>query len=995
MVIKWHENVLHFKNKKIELEQKILKVAQYTKWLVVATPHKLFFFGNEDYTMSFPILAIDIADNHVIYQDRTNYNIYKVLHPYDEEIFLFNAKNFIFKFLYLDKYYFLEKENRFFIKNDEDFFELKLIVLNNLVNYILYKFDIGELNAVQDFLNKSFDTQQREYQIFLYTDYVIILYENTLTFLMNENNKLVIREPIYLNEKIYMHKIIRFKLITKSLYLLQINNLLFYRDKLISQFSKNFYPDAFCINKYSYFLHDIFWKKPDALELRFLEPLNDDLLLKVISECINTGKYNFNNICIERNQIDDILELEFIKENNLVDFVKKIQKYDFLENSIFYSKINHLSFYKPLTIEVLDLKYLLSINYKRIFYYNPNIPVNKDVKNLAYMIIYYEKNRNARFKKVKKLNMKAFFKKEYKDDRMSEVINLFYEPVKIFNLDENINEDTTEKSYLLRISVNIGKSFCFFDNNFFIKQHKLNVDSLNRHLIFPLEKNGNITNIELKDKTWINWPSFNYGCCKILGNKKKVNFKHILTLKDINEFMLSGLVFGFGIKNLFRNIEFLSILEHINEEQGILLCSTLAAYGISNRGIRNNNFEEYCFKNIMSEQSINVRIGSLIGLSNIFASTKNLRLINILKKEIEKNGIFLSEKYNKNNTTVYDKYYKLICTFNLAKVVNQSDEFVFLENRLCELIFNGICLKNKFKHKQKFERHKGDPLEEIFYSHMFLEECCSLKNNNSVLCHKVKNSNLNEINCKIANFDERIIQIENNIGTFTIWDVFKYAGIVFYYGISRSIKIKRKHIDILLMVESIMIKDSRFRVLFDYILIAYCLSSRSNCDLELLRIIRRQIKRTENKRTRDIFVFTNHGIKKENVSSLTYGDFEKYKICLGILCLGLTKFEIIESKFLKLSLISTFYVTWPTSPHDQEYLTFYRYELFQNIGKKTIPSFKHYLLSKYFKKKFKKLENKEKKFILDVLGDYYENYHNKEDYVIDIEYLKDLIIKST
>ncbi|WUR04103.1 putative anaphase-promoting complex subunit 1 (APC1) [Vairimorpha necatrix] len=985
MIIKWYKNMLIYKNREIRFNEEIITSKFFKKWLVVALPHKLYFLCNDEIIIPVNILSIDITSSYILYQNNIDNNIYKITHPFSIEEFIFSCQDYKFKFLHEQEIYVLEREGRHFIKHKEKIYQ---IVLEENYKLIL--------------ITKSYQ-DSKIFRILKYEKYLILIYENTFTFLEYQNEKFIFTNPIFLKEQVFITKILRMNLKTKFVYFLQINNLLVYANKFIYKFDFLHNQNALKKKKFQSNEEIIFWKKPDKLEKKILESLDYNDFLEVTNSCISTKKYDFVRIDLDFSKLDFILEKEFLKSKSILDFYKKFKKYDFLENSRFYEKLNILFSYKTEILENPDFKTLLEISYNRIFNYNEKFDFKftndknrlvlqdkmksnadkfnynelvtlkiRDNFNLAYTLIFYEKNRKVFFKGLKKLNFFSFFKKFLGDERMREIINLFFEPIRIFELDDNDGEDVAERNYVLRLSSNIGKSYCFYNNNFHIKEHKLDTQDIFKSLNFPLIKNGVTSFIELKDKTWKNWPSFNFGVHKILSCKKKQNYKLILQDKSSDEFIKAGLIFGLGLKKYFRKMDYKNILENINEDKEIILISSMISFSISNEGTRNSEFEEFCYKKYFTDQSLNIKLGALSALSNIFSFSKNIKLENILKLEIDKIGIYKSDKHNKNHNVVYDTTHNIICTINLVKIIGENMKFINLKNRLCELILNGICLKDKSKFKNKFERFKGDPLDEIFYGNMFLEEISG------------------------NNFESRISEIEKFYKNFTIWEVYKYSGIIFYYGINEKHDLKSRDLELLLKIETQ--ENKGFRILFDYLLITFCLFKSSTCNLDLLKIIRRQIKRTElisTNEDKNNFCFTNSGIKKDKIGNLIFGDIEKYKICLGILCLGLSKYKIKESKSKKLSLISTFFINWPMSPHDQGFYNFFRYELIRNLEKKNNKNLKIFRFTKYFKKRFNELNEKDKKYVIDVISDYYESYHNKEDYFIDINYIKDLIIRST
>ncbi|KAK6090618.1 hypothetical protein P3W45_000341 [Vairimorpha bombi] len=999
-MIKWHKNILYYKNKKIDLKVEIMEANYYKDWLVVATPYKLYFLGKDEIILQYPIFSIQIKKEYIIYHNREDDNIYKIVHPYDEEELIFHSPYYKFKYLYKNNLFILSNGKKILLKFQDQYFHLNLTDADNNPEYKIVECSSSELyNTIDSSLdlkinNLSFD---KIFNISLYNDYLILRYENTVNYLRMCNDSFIFDDTIYLNENVEIIKNMRLKLSNERyLDFLQINSCIFFGTKCLCKFNKQNYIDSYREDKYKRNYSRIFWREPDIVEKKILYTMSIEEILKLIVECIETGTYNFNLTGVDRYKINLILEEEYLKSENLKIFLSKMSQYKILTSMEFYKKIQKLYMINTKFMDTKSLIELLNINYQRLFYYNENLNYLHGSKNLAYKIIFYESNREKLFKELRKCAFSSFYKKYFGDERMDEVYKLFNEPIRIFELDENDVEDKKERNYVIRLAANIGKSYCFYNNNFKLKFNKDNdADNLLGSLFFPLIKNGQTTKIDLKNRGWNNWPSFNYGVLKIMSSRKEYNISHILKLDNQDEFLISGIIYGLAVKNKLRGYDFENIKNSVSDKQEVLLAFLLISYGMSNKNLRNSDYEEYCFRQLNIDQSFWIKLGSLIGLSNLLLSTKNIKMRDILIKEINKSGVFQSDKYNKNNSILYDRNYRIINTFNLAKVMNYTNEFIHVNDRLCELILNGICIKDKTKFKRKFERFKGDPLDEIFYSNMFTEECINnTKTEISVLSPKLDH---NKSYKESQRFEERLSEIEKEITTFTIWDVYKYAGIIFYYGVSMKLDVTDRHISVLNLIKEEMSKNEGYRILFDYLLITLCIFSNSDCNLDLLKIIRQQIKKTEcstGKNERKNYTFTNSGIKSEIISDLTFGDIEKYKLCLGIISMGLSKYELDKSKNMEPSLISTFYVNWPNAPYEQEFLNIFRFEVFDIMKKKNDIKFKKYFLSRYFKSEFSKLDDKDKKYVIDVLSDYYENYHKEKDYLINVEYFKDFVIRS-
>ncbi|KAM0675261.1 Anaphase-promoting complex subunit 1 [Gurleya vavrai] len=502
--------------------------------------------------------------------------------------------------------------------------------------------------------------------------------------------------------------------------------------------------------------------------------------------------------------------------------------------------------------------------------------------------------------------------------------------------------------------------------------------------IHAKKENNDVYEIAKNNKEW---PDFFYSCNLFLNkddnfdlevfkeyketensfNLKKRDFKMIPFNNFEHNHLLAGAIYALGIK---KEISEECFYHYYLSKKDIVIFSIIIGYCISIKGSCQDSISKTLKTNLLENDSFLVKIGSIMGLGFLYAKTGNSEIIEILKKECSRNSVFISER-NKNHRLYYDEFYRIFSTFSLCLVFNEKKRFFSMKDSFCELILNGILFagtKNQMVYKE-LKRNDDSKLEEIFYSSFFCELIL------------LKKSSLEILN----NVD---INIEN------IVDIFKLSGLIFYIAFyelfynKNKENITEKLLKLCLDVEQKILVNYDFKILFDYILITLSLINNGTCNLDILRILRRQIKKTERSKflgKNDFFCISS--AKDESTFGPFFGEILKFKMCLGILCAGKGKFYIKEGKNAILNIICTFYINFPLTANDQDYFNILRYFLCFNLEKKNEKeSDKKYDFD--FIIDFDKLDFLNQKATLDILCDYFE----KNDNYIDFECYKKLAV---
>ncbi|KCZ80856.1 hypothetical protein H312_01739 [Anncaliia algerae PRA339] len=561
-----------------------------------------------------------------------------------------------------------------------------------------------------------------------------------------------------------------------------------------------------------------------------------------------------------------------------------------------------------------------TLNFNDIF--NKNLPNNKTFTNNLKRLVRIKQNIQLKNKIFKEIPNIQYLKKISSlnlmnlDTKTKEALLLCFEAQKNFLQEETDLENKRQKIYKLKKSA----------------QSPLILYSSLKPSFISVGFNNSIVRILMIDKS-------NYiGMINLKENESPILTKSIPTKEEDNEIYkiinnqvyskdsytaeeIAGLILGLGINKSYHHI-FSSDNDFINSMSLIAVSLTSGAKKDSSliTNLKVNNLV--------------LNTATVISIGYSFEATNNAFIIELLIKEANKFGCI--------NKQWYDEIYRLIAGYSIVLVhkknlVNYSfinykfNYFIEFNDKLTELIVNGILFWNSKNYRilSKLKRNINNRLEEVFYSEVFING--------------------------ITNKEIDIPSFKNDL---SLYEIYKLAGKYFYLGIytllsgnENDILYKRLRKECLLS-EQEMFHNKNYKVLFDILLVTLCIIYNGTNDLKILKILRRNLNLNGNVRIND---FING--KFEINYFFRYGDYLRYKMCIGLLFSGLGRFRL--NKDCLLELIYAFYINFPFNEEDQKVFSFFRHNLVSKLIKKD-----DVVISDWSKE--------DKRVLFDLFSNYYE-----------------------
>ncbi len=298
------------------------------------------------------------------------------------------------------------------------------------------------------------------------------------------------------------------------------------------------------------------------------------------------------------------------------------------------------------------------------------------------------------------------------------------------------------------------------------------------------------------------------------------------------------------------------------------------------------------------------RTAHIIGLGFSFRHTRNRFVANILRTECSRFG-------NCNKLWV-DELYRMCAGLSLYLV---GDKWVSCDDKLVEVVYNGLTFfntRNTFVVK-KLRRTGRDRLEEVFYSSFFSRGV---------------------MGC--------VEDVRDFAAGMDLPDIYRRAGEYFYIGVSAVVLHRtparadicgsavgeqraRDMVALCLRAEEEMEKDTNYKFLFDMLLISVSLVHHGTSNLDVMRIVRRQLLKIEKfKNLGKIIDFVDG--RYEIQYGLRYGDYLRYKVCMGVLFARIEQDSLFE-------IVSSFYISFPLCTADQKCFQIYRHLLATKVEK--------------------------------------------------------------
>ncbi|ADM12436.1 uncharacterized protein Eint_101110 [Encephalitozoon intestinalis ATCC 50506] len=1039
MVVKWRSTELVFKGKKLRFREEIISVGNFKKWVVVCTQSRIHFFGDEDMTLSRPIKAAIVKEEGVYYHHKENNHVMFISHPFEPEEFVFFHHGFVLREV-ISGEMILEGRGRYLLRNtgrkeigledpiesscsgmgDDNFDET-----NRTRMLIAYKIEEGIRCLVEDYEEDTKNEGGIKMRITEYENFMVGIYGNTALFVRVGGSKGRVKRSKLLSEtNVRFEKeakhLIKYRMrLTRDKYLefLRINDVLFMGNEIMcSRIRKDLWPKSRIPKKWMQNYYKPFWSGINEVEKNILSCYPRAMQRVFMGAFLQSKEKRFDLLEITEDVmagIDRVLDEWLARCKSVWEFLgMEIAPIKGLETM---SRCKELINYTCPSLSVGQD--VMNIKFRRIMRCNLDAITGlkySDVKNLGYRVIYMEMKKSrilGSTKPTRSINkLCRIAKKHFGDSRIEEVISLFDEKPIIFEIDEYDLENKKEKGYVLRKISNIGGAYLFYGLGVAKEEQSPG------QLRFPIYKNGELGEIEIKDPEWMNWPMFNYSVSRSCGLSSFDEISHDFIESRIleftstgegNEFEVAGRIFAFGLQGRLEGVHPQKVGEFITAKYPVVSMALLAGMGMSHLGKRDDLLGKMYLHCLKSPQPLYIHAGCIVGLGMLYAGSGNVFIRNVLSSEANKKGVFGDEQYNKGNKIWYDYTYRVLSSISLSMVYMKTSldmfKFIELEDSLCELLTNGIVLfgSKQTRFRSKFKRSDTSTPEEVFYSELFL---LGLEMNEQL--------------------DSIIEEVAKKSRAASFYELYRGSGRLLYvslYLLYKGIKVDlegslfKSILEVCLFAERAMRENDEFKILFDASLVSLSLISNSSCNLDTIRILRRQIKATETGKSlgeqTDLF-FTSSRCKQEAQLSMRYGDIERYKMCLGIVTCGMGTLKIASTFHLVLDVISTFFICFPISPVDQEYFNMTRYFLLLSM-KENPEGFKStvkYLketnkrsrrklrrdmsrINKIFLKEYSEASDADKKFIIDILTDFYEKYA-ESDNLLDVEMLKNIACKT-
>lgn len=371
-------------------------------------------------------------------------------------------------------------------------------------------------------------------------------------------------------------------------------------------------------------------------------------------------------------------------------------------------------------------------------------------------------------------------------------------------------------------------------------------------------------------------------------------------------------------------------------------------------------------------------------------NTNNNYIYRILIEESKRIG---PVDLNKNEC-FYNREYRTLAAV-CASLISKSSTFIYLNHSFSELILNGMSFIGTRKFKANFFRNNNCRSDEIFYSKLF----------------ELINDFTTEPSQIISSIDLNDKSIHNlysaaaNIFYLSLYFIFfkdklhKTSKVELIEEISEYLY---KTIEI---AEKMIENYPSVKIVLNYSLISLSIIKNSSFDLNLLRILRRQILMTKDlKNLTKSFCFDT---KKKDMNAYYFRGFESmqiYKQCVGLVCCGLGFKKLDEKDPISLIkvLIASFFVK-ENNLQKFEVFDMLKFlvinfceenqsftENFRSVEKSVKNRRNSKKMMKIFFDEFNSLSEFDKKVVLDILSDYYENYFT-EDSLFDLKCLSELI----
>ncbi|ELA42782.1 uncharacterized protein VICG_00097 [Vittaforma corneae ATCC 50505] len=586
-------------------------------------------------------------------------------------------------------------------------------------------------------------------------------------------------------------------------------------------------------------------------------------------------------------------------------------------------------------------------HYHRIFQYNPQIT---NSKNLAYRIIKMERDY------IKDLNVERLFKDivvynqsflklvnaRYEDPRIEEVLQILLE--NSISLQQDISDvnNFRQSTFLLRCSCNIGPYFANHKSLYYKSVYKSSLK---------------LNSLPLDDKLPKELGFLSSAC--LFSYFKQPAFQNIY--EQLGHAFGQSLASGLSQDSLQQ---YLKLAQTANDSVLVFIYLVLSTYPVRSDLGKNHGINTM-MKSALEGSVLDLKKSSMCALAIYNLESHDRNILYVLKNEIERYGPVKSDRHTLFYTSEYRKL-AAICTAMVAKhplIASFNDSF-------CELVVTGLSSVNSGINSTVFSRSDDGRPDEIFYSTLFQLTCDFSAAPKSLM------NDMNILPCQAQPTQ-----------------IYKVAARIFYislYYLNSNVApeehVYDKIYDFTLFVEDYVLENQDIQILFNFSLVALSIMKCGTCDIGLCRILRRQILKT--KEVKHMKECTLFDFKKKDMVSFKGYDFESmqfYKICLGLVCMnfGMSRLKRNAVKQLIITFFITNACTLDFNFIDVLRMLLVKYleddqneiETFKSTAKKLDLKSRRKKCMKFFETSFSKMTDVDKKFVIDVISDYYENIH--------------------
>ncbi|KAI5172709.1 hypothetical protein PAEPH01_1799 [Pancytospora epiphaga] len=724
----------------------------------------------------------------------------------------------------------------------------------------------------------------------------------------------------------------------------------------------------------------------------------------------------------------------------------------FIHREYFYENPRSLyDYYKNAKIDIFSADFLSRV-YKRMFYYNHGITHSK---NPAYKIIYIEQQAVRRMNNIENCKGAGVVKtlssnnSDYKrgfsahraihkDKRAEEIAEVMIEHSIVVEADANDGDSIRQKFFLMRILGNFGlmvmglEKYLEIDGKMRFNGKTLD-NLLSSEMVFIIGMNYGILTRNA-EHMWSNiWNEsvfemgrdFSHALQGILKEEKYQDYIDKLQSTDhrsssVDYIVLIIAAYHREIKStgevstscFYAQNQSISLFEdeiNIIPPVPILkqefdtnpacprlnaIFSSFLPSGESHSpfGFHGNNIKNRCFLIVA------------LGIHNLGSNN-----VVVFKKLLIEANRFGTDEHLKGESRFYNRAYRRLAAISASLVYNVANP-VNLNDSFSRLIINGFSFMGKNIFKTMLKRYDACHLDEIFYSELFLLVNDFATSTQEILkiLEGSKEAEINDVEShrmaarlfylSLLHFHKKNDGFLNKVRSAQVRDVHKHSNS--YSEVVESLFLLAEY------YEDALATESNAQIMLDFALISLSLILNSTFNLRLLRILRRQILKTK-----EVGGWTSESVfnemTKEVVNTYEPG-FESiiyYRLCIGIVCCGFGERQLSMKKSIdfKIIIVAFFYTRNKLlyfQPCDiLRALVFLatreNKESEENlaVAKRRVERKKDTAkVTRYLVKKLEGLGPADRKFVVDVLSDYYENYHDHRfGTVLDMNFLAKMI----